>query len=214
MKKQIKWVRFDEQLAHPDNRVKYQSPFNGEGEDIEGFQRNADDEPPFRVINTSMGPMSIPENSLAYKRFEFWTIHTNFNIGQRIANVIVDTPGVETFSILTPYSVRIGLTTAGLFDNEQVRKQIDERVLNLFNPPKHVLIPSRFEEFDAETQTKIEEQQKELAILSPNWALYIFPSGQMQSVESESKGGYYKEKLELFRNTVGLIGGALYTSEE
>jgi hypothetical protein len=212
MKKQMKWVRFDEQLAHAENRIRYMNPFSGEeGDDVEGLQRNANDEPPFRVLNTNMGPMSI---SLAYKRFEFWTVHTNFNIGQRIANVIIETPGIETIQILTPYSVRIGLTTSGLFDNENVRKKIEDRVLELFTPPRHVLMPLRFAEFNKDTQEKIEAQKKELAVLSSNWALYIFPNGEMESVESESKGGYYKEKLELFRNTANLIGGALYTSED
>jgi hypothetical protein len=79
-----------------------------------------------RVMATPMGIIPITENTVSSKIFNFWIGHTNFNITKKIAQIIEDTPGVETLDIFTRYRFRIAI--GKVFTDSIVMREINENV--------------------------------------------------------------------------------------
>ena len=58
---------------------------------------------PLQTIMTPFGVMPLTDNTLASKRFKFWTAHTNFKIHQYHVDILDNQcEGVESFDLLTP----------------------------------------------------------------------------------------------------------------
>lgn len=79
-----------------------------------------------RVMATPMGIIPITENTASGKIFNFWIGHTNFNITKKVAQIIEDTPGVETLDVFTRYRFRIAI--GKVFTDSIVMRNINENV--------------------------------------------------------------------------------------
>lgn len=79
-----------------------------------------------RVMATPMGIIPITENTASSKIFNFWIGHTNFNITQKVAEIIEDTEGVETLDIFTRYRFRIAI--GKVFTDSYVMRKINDNV--------------------------------------------------------------------------------------
>jgi len=79
-----------------------------------------------KVMATPMGIIPINENTASSKIFNFWVGHTNFNITNKIAQIIEETDGVETLDIFTRYRFRIAI--GKVFTDSNVMKNINDNV--------------------------------------------------------------------------------------
>ena len=84
-----------------------------------------------RAILTPMGVLPLPEHSAAQNVFSLWTAHTNFDINNKIAEIVELTPGVETLQIFTRYRMNVGI--GKLFSIEGTIKRINDNILKSFN---------------------------------------------------------------------------------
>lgn len=80
-------------------------------------------------VLTLVGPMGIVplnERNIPGKTYNFWIIHTNFDIGDKEKSILEKLPGVETLDIFTRYRVRIGI--GKVFDEDDVKTEIEKQL--------------------------------------------------------------------------------------
>ena len=78
------------------------------------------------MMITPVGLIPLTENTSPSKIFNFWTGHSNFNITQKISNIIENINGVETLDIFTRYRFRVGVGKA--FKDSEVMYEINQQV--------------------------------------------------------------------------------------
>jgi hypothetical protein len=78
------------------------------------------------MMITPMGLIPLTEHTAPGKIFNFWTGHSNFNITQKISDMIEETTGVETLDVFTRYRFRIGIGKA--FKDSEVMHDINKHV--------------------------------------------------------------------------------------
>lgn len=83
-----------------------------------------------KVIISDMGIIPVYDKKALIGVLNFWIGHTDFPISHPICELIADTPGVESFEVMSPYRMRISI--AKLFTVEKVTKEIGERVSSFF----------------------------------------------------------------------------------
>ncbi len=86
---------------------------------------------PLDIMITPMGIIPLEEIKDCEKIFNFWTGHTNFDISKKIAHLIENTDGVETFDVFTRYRFRVGFGKA--FQDREVMGSINTRIYNTVN---------------------------------------------------------------------------------
>lgn len=165
---------------------------------------------PRRVVRTNQGLLTVTESATAQSHFDFWTLHTNFDITEKVANKLIKAPGVDAFMPLTRYRCRVGFPKSGLFNVTECKLNI-QKILTEDEPVPSVnaLIEPAFTE---EAQVKVDDKIKELKQRSKHWALLVFPNGKMEIVESDSPTSTFKGKLSVLEQTQKMTGAKLYQS--
>ncbi len=79
------------------------------------------------VVMTPMGIVPLTEYTTPGKIFNFWNMHTNFTINDKIKDLVNKSAGVETLDVFTQYRARIGI--GKVFDSIDVKKNIQDRLL-------------------------------------------------------------------------------------
>lgn len=79
-----------------------------------------------KAIITPMGIIPMDETTACTKIFKFWIGHTNFNISEKINNLIENVNGVEILDIFTRYRFRIAIGQA--FKDREVMQAIQEKI--------------------------------------------------------------------------------------
>ena len=164
---------------------------------------------PLKVVNTKMGLLTVTENAMAGTHFDFWTMHANFPITEKVANVICEATGVDAFMPLTRYRCRIGFPRSGLFSITDCKLNIQKLLT------EDAIVDSSGETqqiFSDEVKVKIDTKISELKERSKYWALFVLPNGGMEILESESPGSIYKDKLGVLSEAQKLVGGQLFQS--
>jgi len=146
-----------------------------------------------KLINTPMGLFNIDDKYNPLRQFELRIGYTNFDITKDTAEIIEESPGVEAFAVLTRYRFIIGI--GKLFTFETVRKSIESKLL------------------DKPLDVGLMEASKNINKNKAYWALYQFPNGEVDTLETDSKDEY-DEKVALYKEAETLSGGELLTSEE
>ena len=158
-----------------------------------------------------MGLLTVTESSLAGNNFDFWVLHTNFNITEEIGEIICNSTGVDAFLPLTRYRCKIGFPTSGLFDIKEAKLEIQNNIKKL-DETKELTEINIDEFFDEETTNKIELKINELKGRTKYWALYVLPNGKMEILEAELPNTAFSAKLKLFEESQKLAGGKVYRS--
>jgi hypothetical protein len=163
---------------------------------------------PLKVINTRMGLLTVTENAVADYHFDFWTLHTNFAITQKIGETICNAPGVDAFIPMTRYRCRIGFPKSGLFNVTQAKLEIERLITQpeVDNDSASSINPI----FTDDIQAKINDKIEELKLRSKYWALYVLPNGSMEILESETLGDTFNTKIQIFRESEKLAGGKVF----
>ena len=81
---------------------------------------------PIKVIASPMGLIRYNEHTASSKIFNFWLGHTNFNISQKIQNIIETCEGVEILDIFTRYRFRIAIGKC--FNDSDTMKKISDKI--------------------------------------------------------------------------------------
>lgn len=199
MKKIIKWQKWVDPLGSNVDEVEWP-----------GYNVDEDGEPiPIHkvkgmpILSTPFGPLSITEHSLAANQFDFWNMHTNFDITPEIFAEIEKVDGVETLNVLTRYRLRVGLSISGLFDGTIVKQNIEKTVQTYFLNRFQQLLSK----FDSSVIQKVSTIYEKISNEHNNWLIYILPNGNVEVVTSDKK-----INPTLFMTTNAMIGGQLLTS--
>lgn len=122
-----------------------------------------------------MGVIPLNESNMPSKVFNFWMMHTNFDIDEKVFNVLQNMPGVETLEILTRYRARISFGKVFKF-SDKIRRKIRQELCGT-------------------KSTKSKDGHIDLTIMKnhlkskyPFWAIFINRDNQV-----ETKG--HKDKL-------------------
>jgi hypothetical protein len=152
------------------------------------------------VMSTPFGFWRVDDSMHPFKQFKMWMGHTNFTITPEVVEVIKSVPGVEVLQIMTRYRFIMGI--GELFDIHDVRVTIENELE--CNKDESDMIP------DQKLLEQISELRKSLAVY-PQWAIYVFPNGEIDFTTSEEKN--FGQQLNLYKQAVDHSNGVLIESE-
>jgi len=163
------------------------------------------------MVHTPFGFLMLNEHNKASNRFDFWVLHTNFDITEETERLIDTVPGVETLEVFTRYRMRIGFPRSGLFDVATVRKHIEEILID--SDQKHYV--NKLIVFDADVVSRALEACKDLSRTADYWGIYVLPNGNISIVTAKKQSDYpqFMEQLRVFEAAQQLVGGQVLSSE-
>jgi len=158
---------------------------------------------------------ALHEKSRTLNSFDFWTLHTNFDITPKVKEIIETTGGVETVDVLTRYRVRIGFTISGVFDNSAVRQDIQRSLSNTDGSehPMESQTESVIRSFDEEKYIEIDSIKKELSKKGESWIMFVLPNGSTSAHSSKTIDKDFLDKSTFFQQVQLLVGGEIYSSK-
>ena len=127
---------------------------------------------------TLVGPIYPNSKHNIYDYYNLWLMDTDFKITEKVAITISDTLGVEVCHPLSPYKCIIGF--GKLFDTTSVKTHIEYALTG-----KHYNYLKIKSIIDDDLRAKCMEKYNEL-IKFNNWAMYVFPNGEIESVFSDN----------------------------
>ncbi len=214
MKRKFIWEKWHNPIEEELNSYKsFLSPEEAD-EDIEEFDE--EDMISHTVINKI--PLNIivalQEQNRVLESFDFWILHTNFDVTEDVKEAIEKSPGVESLDILTRYRVRIGFTISGAFNNSEVRQDIQRRLLKpVISEEQEPESSAMYRAFDEETYETIESKKNELNKNEKHWIMYVLPNGNMSIYSSKTTDIEFIEQLTFLNQMQLLVGGEIYVSK-
>ncbi len=124
-----------------------------------------------------MGVIPLTEHNQASKVFNFWMMHSNFDIGFMEKEALEQIPGVETLEIFTRYRARISVGQA--FEEKDVLEEIE-----------HVLCPKEKTKVIpkiGEVNDGIKLIQEHLRNRYKFWAIFVLPNGEIDYRTGDSQ---------------------------
>lgn len=119
----------EDDIIENENRNVSQEEYESEAEEnMKDLEKNHMQQlqRPMKAIATPMGIIPYTENTASGKIFNFWVGHTNFDITQKISDLIENIDGVEILDIFTRYRFRIAIGKA--FIDSKVMKEINDTI--------------------------------------------------------------------------------------
>lgn len=205
MKKKVKFERWSDPL----NANVVDNEWPGFNVDEDGDAQPVYASKMTQVMHTPFGALSMLSNTVAANQFDFWWMHTNFDITNEIRDTVKKVPGVETLEVSTRYRARVGFPKSGFFAGNQVMHDIQEAVTELDHARQNealIGLPNTIAYTVIEMRDKIDAK-------FDNWALLVLPNGHMEVLTTDKVDTIYQGKLQLFNSTKSLVGGRLLTSE-
>lgn len=203
MKKKIVWEKWKDPLLSNYDETEW--PGFEETEDGDKIPIHTVDKQP--VLHTPFGVVSLLGQTMASSHFDFWLMHTNFDITEGFAEVLERIPGVETLEIYTRYRARLGFPRSGLFD-------IGEIKLNICRLVKESERSAQNEELDGLAEDiahRIIDIRDSVDDKYDYWAILMLPNGNVEIVHSNECNQEYRQKLLELSNTKESVGGKLLT---
>jgi len=165
---------------------------------------------PMKVAHTKLGMVTLTEYSLLANNFNFYILHTNFDIGIKEASIIEQCPGVETLAVITRYRVKIGFP-------KSTKPQFNDDMWNLsalqMNIEKELMAEDNAETTFQELSDDLEEARLE-ASKNRYWAIIQFPNKTIDTISSDEKNKQFMSQLELFRELQQHAGCLVFSSED
>jgi len=161
------------------------------------------------VMHTPFGMVSVLNDSMADKQFDFWLMHTNFDLKEGVARLIERIDGVETLEIYTRYRARVGFPRSGLFVPREVMHEIEKQILILNHTEQNQLLTG----LESEVATKVIEARDKAEEKFEHWAIWVVPNGNMEVVGSNKLDEKYQRRLVLLKRAQATVGGRLLMSE-
>jgi len=161
------------------------------------------------IMHTPFGVVSIMNDSLGSKSFDFWILHTNFDIRENIVKAIEQVNGVETLEIYTRYRIRVGFPRSGLFRPRDIMHEIEEAIYDIDRDSQNQLLIG----LDTDVAKKVIDARNKIEEKYEYWAIWVVPNGNMEVVSSDKLNEQYQSKLALLQQAHINVGGRLITSE-
>jgi hypothetical protein len=189
MRKHIVWDKWIDPFFVPDEELDEDKDYDFDDEDDESEgPKSKSIRKGGPVIVGPMGIIPINEHNQPSKIYDFWMIHTNFDIGPHEKEIIETCPGVETLDIFTRYRCRISIGKT--FNQKQVQKLLEKR---LCGKPKVKRVQS------TNKQESVDRLKKQLSAHYKHWAIFVMPDGQLDYACGESES-VVKEKIASYPN--------------
>lgn len=132
---QIIWEKWVDPFGDDIEETKWNN--YDDDEDIDGLSTQQElfknKSKPIRVISSPMGLIPYNEYTSSAKIFNFWVGHTNFNLSQKIVEIIERCEGIEILDVFTRYRFRIAIGKC--FNDNEVMRQIKEDISTFFDQP-------------------------------------------------------------------------------
>lgn len=199
MESKIVWTRFDiRDDQNDDTTLKIATTDDPVAlEESEGFVDFA--MPGSSIHNTILGPIDIGNKHSLLDHFNIYIMDTNFTVSLNDIIEIGKIDGVELLHPISKYKMAVGIGI--LFNDAEVRVEIEH-----FLTGKHK---------DYLTLSKIHKDVRKEAISTyqkvikyPNWIIYIYPNGNIETYFSTDKE-QYKLELEKFNAEKEISEGLL-----
>jgi len=205
MKKKFAWERWRDPLLsdYEEDGWPCEEDESGNPIPIHSIERQP-------VMHTPHGMLSVVDASMACTSFDFWIMHTNFGITNKIAAIIEAVDGVESIEVYTRYRARLGFPKSGLFNSQDVRYAIEEAVRDMSNEEQNQLLVG----LELSVAERVIEMRKDIDKKFEHWAIYVVPNGNLEVVGSDTMDEHYKDKVSLLKECQESVGGRLLTSEE
>lgn len=206
MKKEIRW----EYWANPLGGGKEYTDDDGRDHDDPIDEYDEDGGAAVRpVIPTAGGLIPLHVYGSFATNFNFWMMHTNFNLSRRVVDVLKRVPGVETCDVITRYRARLGF--AKCFKSTDVKDAI-KKALITEDPPREGGWRGGLK-LDADTKQKVMLLEQQARAKYKHWAIYVIPNGEIGFAHADNEQDYQRH-LELFRQAQSLAGGVVFTSND
>lgn len=130
-----------------------------------------------RIIASPLGYLPLDEHGDPAVVYDFWMMHTNFDISPKVQETGSRIPGVEGWNTFSRYRARIAF--GKLFDRSKVKQAIQEA---LGCGSKTLLV----REPDCRAIT-LEQLKKQLSSTTPHWAILETEDGQRRTIRGSEK---------------------------
>jgi len=205
MKKKIVWEKWKDPLLSNYDETEWPGYDLDENDDKIPLH-TAERQP---VIHTPFGMVSVVGDAMAFNAFDFWIMHTNFNLTEGIANAIEQTNGVETMEICTRYRARIGFPRSGLFQPRDVMHAIEQAIYDMDHEIQNQLfvgLETQVVHRAMATRDKVEKKFE-------YWAMWIVPNGNIEVLGTDTMDEQYRQKFNTLKQAHVSVGGRFLTSE-
>jgi hypothetical protein len=161
------------------------------------------------VLHTPFGVVSVVDDAMASKSFDFWLLHTNFDLTEGMASLISQVPGVETLEVYTRYRARVGFPRSELFVSREVMHEVEQAILALSHGLQNQLLIG----IEQDAAEKVIDARDKVEKKFEHWAIWVVPNGNMEVLGSDKLDDEYQQRLSLLKQVQDSVGGRLLTSE-
>jgi hypothetical protein len=202
MRMKIVWEKWNDPLTEPE------LPGNDDDGDDDDDEGGWNDNPVhlnhskmMPVLHTPMGLMGV--NNQASSQFDFWVMHTNFDITEGFVKILEQLPGVETLDVFTRYRLRIGFSKAGLFDVNDVKARIGRFVTRL----NRSLQDEMLTDLNEDVAQSVANVRDDLDDKYEHWCVLVLPNGNTEIACSAEMNNVYKKNVAALRSVQSSVGG-------
>ncbi len=175
MSKSVKWVKWVDPFQAPEKDVDADDEVRAYKDSYEKTEQLMTKERyngPLLV--GPMGVIPINETNSPSKVYNFWMLHTNFNLGKEVVEILEKCDGVETLDVFTRYRARIGI--GKIFDEDKVKKRI-----------KKALCKEEKKPIDPTKVDKLDVLKRHLAKKYKFWAIAVQKNEQLKLIGGETQ---------------------------
>ena len=129
------------------------------------------------IVAGPLGYLPIDEHGDPAVVYDFWMMHTNFDITPQVQHTASRVPGVESWNLHSRYRARVGFGKA--FNRSDVMAAI-QKALGCCSKTAVV------QEMDCRNQT-LDRLKKKLSLSAPSWAILEMDDGQFKSIRGQEE---------------------------
>jgi hypothetical protein len=205
MRKKIVWEKWRDPLL--SNYEEEEWPGSALDEDGDVIPVHTVERQP--IMHTPFGMLSVVDDAMASKSFDFWMMHTNFDITDTVADVIESIAGVESLEVYTRYRLRVGFPRSGLFQPREIMHDIKTSILQLDYDKQDQIL----EGLEDKVIHKVVTLRDKIDEKCDYWTIWVVPNGNVEVISSDKFDNTYCEKASQLEQAYALVGGRLLTSE-
>lgn len=217
-KKVVSWEKYED-IRKQFKPLKEYEKENEDSGDTE--EENEEFDCGSHALMTSWGILPLNDGVLASDHFDFWIMHTNFDITEEVIQKISIVKGVESLEPLSRYRARVGFPIGEtikdgervrMFDSATIKKEIEQVLTNppeIFNPELDELILSTYNE---EVFNNFASLKNGSFRDSDYWAALILPNGQLEYTATDSFEEFTHQH-KLYEQTAEMTGGIFICHE-
>lgn len=180
--KRVKWEKWVDPLIDKDENNK-----SVDDNDYLSNEAKQFDVSQQKVIQTPLGIFPVGNACLGSNSFDFWILHTNFDLSPSIIRRIENVVGVETLDVFTRYRARVGISNSGLFSSTKVRNSITKAAIANEYRPNTIISSLLINSYGKIIARQIKKTIKLINSKFEFWFLYVLPNGHYDIIGADSQ---------------------------